>query len=782
MEKSKRGIGIIVSVICLVLVLFLIPKQTHSEESILDQGNYGIDWRLTTDGVLYLEAGTLLSPEGPSYDLTYPWSKNISNIRKVVIEGKVVLPKTPKLFTKMTRLKTIDNIELLDTSRVEDMSYMFYDVTEIDTLDLSSWDTSNVTDMSGMFKETYKLKDLFIANWNVSKVTNMSNMFYDATGLTSLNLNFWDVSNVKDMSGMFSVGNLTLTSNLKELNIDAWNVKNVQNMNYMFLGSAISSLDLSNWNVSNVTAMSGMFEEVFNLPSLDLSKWNTSKVINMTNMFRRIKNLNNLNLSGWNVALVQNMYFMFGETYFEVLNLSDWILSGITDIEGLFDTSEYNYGGVSSTNLNLSNWDIDKLYTLDSIKNIKNMSNLKISNWKDSEKLEDTLNALFLKFPELKIEGAGYQEKAVSDLSFEKINSIMYTGNKIEPNIEVYDGKDKLEKNVDYTITFGENILNYGSVTISGTETYNNKRKYVGTKEITFKILPAKSYLVNLPLASSIYKGQSLSASNISNGKVVDNSGKEIQGNFKWKELEFANIELNETGFHEVEFSATGYETLSFHIEVKVLVGWTKIDNKWYYYGEYGKNTDWIQVKSKWYYMDSLGVMQTGWQLIRWCSSDPLNPIVDYWYYFNDSGAMQIGWQKIEDKWYYLDNGGVMQMGWQHIGNTWYYLDASGAMQTGWQHIGNTWYYLNTSGAMQMGWQHIGNTWYYLNASGAMQTGWQHIGNTWYYLSASGSMQIGWLQTSGKWYYLDSSGSMITGTKKIGNTIYKFNSSGVWIK
>ena len=66
-------------------------SEKKSEESIFSSGNYGINWRLTTDGILYLGQGTLKQMEG-QYGNNYPWTQTGGAIKKIVIEGNIVLP------------------------------------------------------------------------------------------------------------------------------------------------------------------------------------------------------------------------------------------------------------------------------------------------------------------------------------------------------------------------------------------------------------------------------------------------------------------------------------------------------------------------------------------------------------------------------------------------------------------------------------------------------------------------------------------------------------------
>ena len=59
-----------------------------------------------------------------------------------------------------SNLKKIDNLSLLDTSTVEDMSYMFYNLKNVEELDLSNFNTENVKNMAYMFSGMNKLKNI----------------------------------------------------------------------------------------------------------------------------------------------------------------------------------------------------------------------------------------------------------------------------------------------------------------------------------------------------------------------------------------------------------------------------------------------------------------------------------------------------------------------------------------------------------------------------------------------------------------------------------------------
>ena len=123
-------------------------------------------------------------------------------------------------------------------------------MSNLKSLDLSSFDTTNVTYMDAMFQNNYGITDLDLSSFNTSKVTNMSYMFSGCTSLTSLDLSRFDTSNVATMSFMFNKC------------------------------KSLGSLDLSNFNTSNVKNVGSMFEECSGLIDLDLSGFDLSNVVN----------------------------------------------------------------------------------------------------------------------------------------------------------------------------------------------------------------------------------------------------------------------------------------------------------------------------------------------------------------------------------------------------------------------------------------------------------------------------------------------------------------------
>ncbi|EMF0505658.1 BspA family leucine-rich repeat surface protein [Enterococcus hirae] len=237
-------------------------------------------------GVLTIEAGELSGYEES------PWNSDKVDseaIKKIVLAGKVVAPEdSAYLFSSdltgskyLNNLTEIEGLNQLDTSNVTNMREMFKEMSNLTSLDVSSFDTSKVTDMSYMFYRN-GVTSLDVSGFDTSKVTVMSYMFLGMKNITNLDVNGWNTSNVTSMYGMFS-GMSSVTS----LDVSGFDTSNVTDMANMFRGmSSVTSLDVSGFDTSNVTTMENMFYNISSVTSLDLSVFDTSNVTTMQDMFK----------------------------------------------------------------------------------------------------------------------------------------------------------------------------------------------------------------------------------------------------------------------------------------------------------------------------------------------------------------------------------------------------------------------------------------------------------------------------------------------------------------
>ena len=264
--------------------------------------------------------------------------------------------KSSSMFNAFSKLTTIEKLELLDTSNVTDMNYMFQSCRGLTSLDVSNFDTSNVTNMRSMFYGCSELTSLNLSNFNTSNVTAMYGMFQSCSGLTSLNLSNFNTSKVTDMGCMFD-----RCSRLTSLNLSNFNTAKVTNMDEMFYRcGGLTSLNLSNFDTSNVTNMDGMFENCSRLTSLVLSNFDTSNVTDMRYMFEDCSGLTSLNLSNFNTAKVTDMDGMFyGCSGLTSLDVSKFDTSNVTDMDGMF------YGCRGLTSLDVSKFNTSNVTNMD---------------------------------------------------------------------------------------------------------------------------------------------------------------------------------------------------------------------------------------------------------------------------------------------------------------------------------------------------------------------------------------------------------------------------------
>ena len=129
-------------------------------------------------------------------------------------------------------------------------------------LDLSSFNTDDVTDMSLMFSNTWRLKEIKFpdgldpnASWSTANVVNMSHMFYNAKELETLDVSNWDTSNVTNMDSMFYRTLVLFSGNDNNtLDVSNWDTANVTDMSFMFYQSGVRTsafhLPVENWIVT----------------------------------------------------------------------------------------------------------------------------------------------------------------------------------------------------------------------------------------------------------------------------------------------------------------------------------------------------------------------------------------------------------------------------------------------------------------------------------------------------------------------------------------------------
>ncbi|MFC7272329.1 MucBP domain-containing protein, partial [Lactobacillus kimbladii] len=120
-------------------------------------------------------------------DTGYIAGVNPLDITDIKIDGQLKLSGSVKfLFHGLTKLKTIEGLDNLDTSEVTDMSEMFSDSTMLLKLDLSNFNTVKVTRMYNMFHNCINLRYLDIHSFNMANTSNVAGMLLTLESLKVL--------------------------------------------------------------------------------------------------------------------------------------------------------------------------------------------------------------------------------------------------------------------------------------------------------------------------------------------------------------------------------------------------------------------------------------------------------------------------------------------------------------------------------------------------------------------------------------------------------------------
>ena len=357
------------------------------------------------------------------------------------------------MFSNIFNLTTI-NLSNFDTSRVTNMSYMFFSSPMVRELDLTNFDTRNVTNMYEMFDNmTFLTKIKFSDKFDTGNVTNMGRMFSRLRSIEQLDLSHFNTGKVIDMAAMF-LNSSALTS----LDLSSFDTRNVTHMNNMFQGVVgVSRLRLNNFNTEKVKDMNAMFAYMSELEDLDVSSFDTGRVANMYGMFSGVKKLRTLNVSNFNTNAVTNMGYMFTNmAALENLNINNFNTSAVANMNNMFS------GMTSLKSLNLSNFDTANVKDMGGMfHNMKTITELNLSNFNTSNVLG--MEAMFYNMTALKtLDISNFDTSQVGS-----VKSIFATadGDNLE---RIYVNNDfnttRLTSYMDYTNMFtGRNKLRGGN-------------------------------------------------------------------------------------------------------------------------------------------------------------------------------------------------------------------------------------------------------------------------------------------------------------------------------
>ncbi|WP_237558525.1 BspA family leucine-rich repeat surface protein [Enterococcus hirae] len=487
-------------------------------------------------GTLTIEAGEL------SGYAESPWNSgtvDIEAIKKIVLSGKVVAPENSNyLFSTstanndLTNVTEIEGLSQLDTSNVTDMRYMFFGMSSVTGLDVSSFDTSNVTNMYDMFYNLSRVTSLDVSGFDTSNVTSMPYMFTN-TSLKKLTLgdtfkfvngegdltSAWKREDgkgtfysAKDFMKNYGTGDLTAGTYVS-VETGTWGTSPYtfdENTGVLTIGAGeLSSYKESPWSENKkvdataikkivlsgkVVAPENSFllfsgntsaDKPTNVTEIEgLSQLDTSNVTDMSKMFKGMSSITSLDVSGFDTSKVTNMQHMFsGMSSVTSLDVSGFDTSNVTDMANMFR------GMSSVTSLDLSGFDTSK---------VTDMSDM------------------FLKAP-LKKLILGNHFKAVGDTGLSAPKALN-DGDQLTGNWIREDGQSKGYSPADFMTNYGTGDLTAGT--------------YVA--ELVKSELKPQEYHVGDVNITGTYTGDMSLGRLTVNGKVVSWGGSFKDGQFSY--------------------------------------------------------------------------------------------------------------------------------------------------------------------------------------------------------------------------------------------------------
>jgi len=258
------------------------------------------------------------------------------------------------------------DISSWDTSSVTKMGGAFYG-SNVDGTVLQFWDVSSVEQFKGLAAYS-DFTTLDLSGWDTSSATDLETMFLWAQTFDA-DVNGWDAGSAIWIYGMFQ-DTVLFNSDLH------WTTSSLTDMTYMFEGAdAFNGTFGPDWDTSAVTAISNLFEgttytpgvpvdfdfsavleayDIFETATIntDLSSWGMSACSIFQGMFSYTEVLapDGLGLAQWDLSSAMKMRHMFMDSY-NVIESLPWDVSSSTNMEKVFDGTEFNLPFTGSPNI-----------------------------------------------------------------------------------------------------------------------------------------------------------------------------------------------------------------------------------------------------------------------------------------------------------------------------------------------------------------------------------------------------------------------------------------------
>ena len=287
------------------------------------------------------------------------------------------------LFNRCSNLETVIMPSDVKATSIQNCKNMFYGCSKLTSIDLSKFTFVTTKDLSSFFSKCTSLETIiFPQDETATNVEDFSYMFSGCKNLTSINLNNIDFKNAKKLSNMFSE-----CSSLTHVNLPtsekANKVEYYQNM-FLYCESLVS-IDLSKFSFINAKDITTMFFNCSNLEELILPQNEVvTNIEDLSYMFSNCFKLTSINLSGIDFAYVKNISYIFANC----INLQNIIFGDDAEINNI-EKVRYAFANCHKlVSIDLSKFNLQKVedfsYLFYSCINLENIifSTTKINNAK----------------------------------------------------------------------------------------------------------------------------------------------------------------------------------------------------------------------------------------------------------------------------------------------------------------------------------------------------------------------------------------------------------------
>ena len=185
---------------------------------------------------------------------------------------------------------------------------MFYELKEVEEIDLSKFDFSGITSTNNMFANCEILKRIEFGNVNIPSLTNMEYMFTGCKNLESIDISKFNTSKVKSLYFVFDE-----CINIKKIELGNIDTSSVTSFGGLFrYCEKIELIGISNFNASSLTDMFHLFFHCYALKVIVFPEnLDTTQVIDVNAMFSHCNSLIALNLSNFQLTNDAYIGYMF---------------------------------------------------------------------------------------------------------------------------------------------------------------------------------------------------------------------------------------------------------------------------------------------------------------------------------------------------------------------------------------------------------------------------------------------------------------------------------------